>query len=321
MIISAPFLVSLLGSSAVLLIFFALWLLLRARGPVEERLDQYGAGNYAAATHPMAGGSGQQRYFSSGFKRFLAGLGLGPRLGLALVRADLPLTAAEFTLVIIGLSVLGFALGTIRFSPWLGLGLAPLFGALPVVYLRIRQRRRLRVFTEQLPDMLTLLTGALRAGYGLTQSLEILVERLPAPISDELARVTRAINLGTPIKQALHDMAERVGSDDLDLIVIVITVQHDIGGNLAETLEIIGETVRDRLQILREIRVLTAQQRFTGFVLALLPLVAAFLIFMVNPEYISRLFEPGWVRLLPIIAVVLQLMGYYVISRIVDIEV
>jgi tight adherence protein B len=149
----------------------------------------------------------------------------------------------------------------------------------------------------------------------------VLVERLSPPVSDELARVTRALNLGLPIKAALQDMAERVGSDDLDLVVIAISVQHDIGGNLAETLEIISDTVQDRLRILREIRVLTAQQRFTGFVLALLPLAAGLVIFTINPEYISRLFAPGWVRLLPVAAVFLQLLGYLIISRIVDIEV
>ncbi len=321
MSINAPILVSVLASSAVLLIFFALWVLLRARDPVEARLEQYGPSQYAELTRGSLGSQAQQRYFDSKFKRFLAGFGIGPRLGLALVRADVPMTAVEFTLVILGLGVLGFALGTVRFSPWLGLALALTFASLPMIYLRIRQRRRLRAFTEQLPDMLTLLVGALRAGYGLTQSLEVLVERLSPPVSDELERVTRALNLGLPIKEALQDMAERVGSDDLDLVVIAISVQHDIGGNLAETLEIISDTVQDRLRMLREIRVLTAQQRFTGFVLAFLPLAAGLMIFTINPEYISRLFAPGWVRLLPAAAVVLQLLGYFIISRIVDIEV
>lgn len=321
MALSGPLLTSLLASSAVLLVFFALWVSLRERDPVEARLEQYGGSRKAELTRPGMGRSIQERYYTSGLKRFLAGFGMGRRLGLALVRADVPLTVAEFTLVVIGLAALGFAAGTVRFSPWLGLALALVFAFLPTVYLAVRRRRRLRAFTEQLPDMLTLLVGALRAGYGLTQSLDILVDRLSPPASDEVARVIRAINLGLPIQQALEDMAERVGSDDLDLIVIAISVQHEIGGNLAETLEIIGDTVRDRLRIFREIRVLTAQQRFTGLVLALLPLAAGLLIFMVNPDYIMQLFAPGWVRLLPIAAIVLQLLGYYIISRIVDIEV
>jgi tight adherence protein B len=116
-------------------------------------------------------------------------------------------------------------------------------------------------------------------------------------------------------------MAERVGSDDLDLVVTAITVQYQMGGNLAETLETIAKTVRDRINLLREVRVLTAQQRYTGYVLALLPLITGLLIFIVNPEYIGRLFESGWVRFLPIAAVMMQIVGYFIMRRIVDIEV
>jgi tight adherence protein B len=209
----------------------------------------------------------------------------------------------------------------VRGSALLGIGLAAIGAYLPIMWLRLRVRRRQRAFTEQLPDLLTLLVGALRAGYGLTQALEMLVEQIPPPTSVELGRVMRGVGLGLPVQQALSDMAERVGTDDIDLVVTAVTVQYDMGGNLAETLEVIGETVRDRIRMKREIRVLTAQQRLTGYVLAVLPIAVGFGMFALNPVYFMGLFGPGWIRFLPMAAVVMQVIGFIVIRRIVDIEV
>ena len=174
---------------------------------------------------------------------------------------------------------------------------------------------------EQIPDILTLLVGALRAGYGLNQSMALLIDQLPAPASKEFARVMQAIGLGIPVQRALTDMAERVGSVDWDMVVTAINVQYETGGNLAQTLETIGVTVRDRLRLLRDIRVMTAQQRLTGYVLVLLPIAIGLIFYLINDEYIKRLFEPGWIRLLPLGAVILQIIGFLWIRRIVDIDV
>jgi len=254
-------------------------------------------------------------------RRLLAGLGLGPRLATALGRADLPLTAAEFTVIILGAGFLGFVIGTVRLGPALGLALGAICAYLPMLYVRQRERRRQRALTMQLPEVLTLLVGGLRVGHGLSQALEGVIRQVSPPASTEFARVMRAVELGVPVQRALSDMANRVDIDDLDLVVTAINVQYEMGGNLAQTLEVIADTVRDRIRILREIRVLTAQQRFTGYVLAVLPIVVGVGIFMLNPQYIRRLFEPGWIRLLPAAALLMQGVGFVVIRRIVDIEV
>ncbi|TFG67618.1 MAG: hypothetical protein E4H27_08785, partial [Anaerolineales bacterium] len=246
---------------------------------------------------------------------------LGARLAFELKRADIPMTAAEFTLIMIGLAIFGFALGTWRVNVVLGIVMAVVFGAVPVFIMRSRQKRRLQLFTNQIADMLTLLVGGLRAGYGLAQAIEVLIERLGPPASTEMANVMRAVGLGQPIRYALQDAADRIGSDDFNLVVIAINVQYETGGNLAESLETIATTGRHRLHILQEIRILTAQQRLTGYVLALLPFGLALVMFLINPDYISQLFEPGWVRLIPIIAVVMQVIGFLFIRRIVDIKV
>jgi tight adherence protein B len=314
-----PLLFGLLVALAIMAGFVALWRIMRSRDPVEARLAEYSVdGAELLGAEDEADTSRRPAW--RGVNRLLAGLGLGPRLALSLARADVSLTAAEFALIILGAGVLGFLIGMIRQGLLLGLALGAALAILPNVYLSIRRSRRQRAFTEQLPDVLTLLVGGLRAGYGLSQALEMLVDEMPAPASTEFARVMRAVSLGLPIQRALIEMSDRVGIDDLHLVVTAINVQYEMGGNLAQTLETIGETVRDRIYMLREIQVLTAQQRMTGYVLAVWPLVVAIVLFLVNPGYMRRLLDPG-LRLVPVVAVLMQVAGFLVIRRIVDIEV
>ena len=316
-----PLLFGLLVALAVLIGFVALWRTVRSRDPVEARLQEYGLGGQQDVGADSDADTAAPGRPWSGANRLLTGFGLGPRLAAALARADLPLTAAEFMLIVLGAGGVGFLLGTLRLGPALGLALGAFCGYLPFLYLRIAQSRRRRALTDQLPQVLTLLVGGLRAGYGLSQGLAMLVKQLPAPSSTEFGRVTRAIELGMPVQRALSQMAERVGSDDLALVVTAINVQYEMGGNLAQTLEIIGETVRERIHMLREIRVLTAHQRFTGYVLAAVPLALALLRFVRSPEALGRLAEPGMTRYLVVGAVLMQVAGFLVIRRIVDIEV
>jgi tight adherence protein B len=326
--VSGPLVFGLLVALAVLIGFVAIWRLARRRDSSDERLSRY-ASREEQSSQESGKRAGRQRQDLSLAKRLLAGFGLGPRIATALTRGDIPLTAAEFSLIVLGAAAAGFLAGTIRGASVLGAALAPLaglalavvFGALPLVYLQVRQARRRRAFTEQLPSVLTLLVGSLRAGHGLSQALESLVEEVQPPAKTEFGRVMRAVSLGAPVQGALRDMADRVGSDDLDLVVVAITAQYEMGGNLAETLETISETVRDRINLLREVRVLTAQQRITGLVLAVLPIATGVLLFLLNPSYMSGLFEPGWVRLLPASAIVLQVIGFVIMRRITDIEV
>ena len=322
----APLLFGFLVALGVLIGFIATWRIVEPRNPTEDRLRRYAE---SADLPGIEGRDDRQRQRGSLIVRLLSGFGLGPGLANALVRADVPLTVSEFVLIVLGAALLGLVIGVFRIGPALGpplgpiagLVLAGILGTIPFFYLRVKQAQRRRAITEQLPDVLTLLVGSLRSGQGLAQALKVLDEEVPPPAGDEFARVNRAMELGMSVQDALWDMAQRVGSDDLDLVVTAITVQYEMGGNLAQTLESIAETVRDRINLLREIRVLTAQQRATGYVLALLPLVTGLLIFVINPEYMGRLFEPGMVRILPVAAVLLQITGYFIMSRIVDIEV
>jgi tight adherence protein B len=317
---AGPLLFGLLVGLAILVMFAALWQTVRTRDPVEERMEEYGAGGEVAlSVDSQELVRGQRRAWVT-VGRILAGFGLGPRLAKELMRADVPLTAAEFALIMTALGIVGFAIGTLRMGLVLGLVVGAVAGYAPYAYLGYRRGRRQRAFTEQLPDILTLLVGALRAGYGLTQAMAMLVEELPDPAAKEFTRVMRSIELGSTVQNGLREMADRVGSDDLDLVVTAISVQYEMGGNLAQTLDTIGETVRDRIRILREIRVLTAQQRITGYVLAVWPFIMGVILFLMNPSYMGRLFRPD-MRLVPVVAVVMQVMGFLVIRKIVDIDV
>ena len=309
---------SILVASSVLLGFVGLLRLTAVEDPVDARLAQYGGVSVADA--PSAPSEGGRRRLG-GLNRVLGRMSLGESFADRLTRADVPLTVAEFLLIVFGLAGGLASLGWWRGGvlPAVVLGVAGFF--LPLIYLNIRAARRRTAFTTQLPDVLTLLIGALRAGYGVAQAIDMLVDRMQAPASVEFGRVMRAVKLGIPINRALNDMADRSESDDLYLMVTAMNVQAELGGNLAQILETISETVRERIRIKREIQVLTAQQRMTGYVLAALPVVVGLIISVIAPNYLDPLFEPGIMRFVVVGAVVLMAIGFLIIRKIVDIEV
>ncbi len=317
--LGGPLVFALLVAAAVMIGFVALWRMLRGQDEVEDRLAEYGVS--VDLDEDLVGGSAPGMVRTTGLGRVLYKLGFGEGLSALLSTADVPMTAAEFSLIIVAIAVVGFLLGSVRAGLLGGLGLAAVGGVAPIMWLRSAHKKRQRALTEQLPDALTLLVGALRAGYGFSQALAMLVDQLPKPASVEFARVMRAVTLGQSMQVALNNMAQRVDTEDMDLVITAINVQYEMGGNLAQTLGIIGETVEDRIRMQREIQVLTAQQRFTGYALAALPLGLGFVLFLLNPEYIKELFQPGWPMLMPIVAGVMQIMGFFVIRKVVDIEV
>jgi len=321
MLSNPPLIFGLLVGVLVLIGFVGLWSVTGGRDPVDDRLSEYG---YREEVTPngQARDLGRGQRFRRWLNRLINGFGLGHRLADTVMQADLPLTASEYVLILIGAAALGFLIGTFVLGDIIfGIVFAVAGFVVPGVYVRGRRSKRQRQITEQLPDILTLMVGALRSGYGLSQAIELLVEQLPPPASIEFERVQRATGFGLSLQEALTDMANRVGTDDVSLVVTAINVQSETGGNLATTLDTIGVTIRDRLKLKRDIRVMTSQQRFTGYVLAFLPAALAVIIYLLNPDYMSQLFEPGLVRILPITAVVLQIIGFFVMKKIVDIEV
>lgn len=305
---------SLFVAGAVFIAFLAAWRFLSAQEPMDERLKQYGV-----AEELLAADAGEDRL--TGLNQTLNRLSLGGRLAVQLARTDVPMTVAEFSLLMLGLGAAGFLLGMLKFGPLLAIPIGGVAAYLPLVYLKSQATGRRTKFAGQLPDVLSLLVGALRTGYGLLQGIEMLVTQMPEPASKELSRVVRAVSLGMPMHRALAELSQRMENDDFDLVVTAISVQYELGGNLAQTLETISETIRDRVRIKREIQSLTAQQRATAYILAGMPVATAVMIYLVNPTYMGRLFEPGWIRLIPVVAVIMVFIGFMIMQKIIAIEV
>ncbi len=304
---------------SVFMAFVAFWRLTDRHDPVEARLKEYGVSGELVAPMPVVDG---RRPVMPG----IGSVSLGrssqvARLADLLARADVPMTATEYMLIILGAALAGFLLGWWRLGLLSGIVLATLFAYSPIFYLRARESRRRQRFVEQLPDILSLLVGSLRAGHGLNQALERVAGQLPPPAADEFGRLVRAVSLGLSVQKGLNDLAHRIGSDDLDLVVTAMNVQLEMGGNLAQTLDTIGDTIRARIRIKREIQVMTSQQRLSGLILVAIPPLLAIILSIVNPNYMRQLMEPGLTRLLLVAALVAQVIGFVIIRRILDIKV
>ncbi len=245
----------------------------------------------------------------------LEGSQRGERLAKSLAQADLKLKPGEFVAVQI---IAGFGTAVLSWFFFVG------FGMLPNIYLKRLQSTRLRRFNDQLPDMLNLMVNGLRAGYSTMQAMEAVSQELPPPISDEFRRVVQEMQLGIPMERALDNLLRRVPSDDLDLVITAINVQREVGGNLAEVLDTISFTIRERIRIKGEIRVLTSQVMYSGRFLSMLPLILSGILWAINRPYMMKFFDPqSRVCGLSMLGcgVLMIVSGYFVMNKIADIEV
>lgn len=192
---------------------------------------------------------------------------------------------------------------------------------LPIIIIQKKQRNRVNAFNDALPEMISSVVGALKAGFSFPQALKSVAEESDSPMKEELETVLREMQYGTPTEEALNHLYERMPSEDLDLMIQAIIIQRQVGGNLNTVLEKIVKTIRDRIQIQGQISTLTAQGRMSGMVIGLLPVALGFFIYLIQPEYISRLFtHPLGITML-IGAVISCSIGYYLIRKITTIEV
>ena len=242
----------------------------------------------------------------------------GANLARDLARADLHLKVSEYLLIwaasIVGVPLIMLALSVI--FPALGNPIVLLGGVLlgfwlPRFWLGRRKNGRLSAFNKQLPDTITLIANALRAGSSFLQAIELVVRESRPPISIEFGRVIREVNLGLPFESALENMVRRVRSDDLELMATAISIQHTVGGNLAEILDSIAFTIRERIRIKGEIRTLTAQQRLSGYVVGFLPIGLAGFLFIAAPGFMKPMFaNPPAIAGLPAGVVILIFGGF-----------
>jgi tight adherence protein B len=250
----------------------------------------------------------------------------GERVSRDLARADLKVKPGEyFSLIIIAaffVGVLGFVIGG---KSVLLAGVGLIFGAtLPSMYVKSEQKKRLVKFNNQLGDMLNLMVNGLKAGFSTMQAMEAISRELAPPIADEFRRVIQEMQLGLSMEKALDNLLRRIPSPDLDLVVTAINVQREVGGNLAEILDTISFTIRERVRVKGEIRVLTSQQSFSGKFLSLLPVFVVLALYIFNKDYILQFTDPNNAPCSYIalgLAVLLIVMGYFALKKLAEIDV
>lgn len=191
----------------------------------------------------------------------------------------------------------------------------------PDLYIGSIKKRRGRLLNSQLPQALTLISNGLRAGFSFPQSLNVAGKEMDSPISDEFLKVLRDNALGKPMEEALENLSNRTDDEDLDMFVTALLIQRQVGGNLAEVLDTISQTIRERVKLRGEISSLTAQGRISAAIISLLPIILALVISVLNPGYLDIMFTklPGIIAL--IVAVVMELIGVFLLVKLVNIEI
>jgi tight adherence protein B len=330
---SIPVVFGLIAFAGVLLLVLGVSQMRRAAGGSEDfqaRLAAYGVTTAGATTLPASTGfrDSLNRLFQPAADRVGRGNSKKgkPSVSEQLQRADLRLRTSEFLMIQIASTVLFVLIAILRFGlPLGGLIQTIVFGVIgylvPSFYVKYRINQRLKAFNNQLGDTLTLLSNAIKAGYSFAQAIDTVAKNAVAPIADEFGRAVREMNLGGSPDEALQNITKRIVSPDFDLVATAYSIHRTVGGNLAEILDNIAYTIRERVRIKGEIATLTAQARASGTLITFLPLVLAAFMYFVTPTYFRPMFENivGWILL--VIGGAMIFVGNLIIRRVVAIEV
>jgi tight adherence protein B len=288
---------------------------------VEQRLGQY-LGEEAVTTNER---EAQRSVLTDWVSTRVERTSFGDQIKRDLARADLKFKVGEyFALIFFSVVILGGFAWLIGGRNIISFIIGAVFGFfLPGMYVRQQQSRRLNRFNDQLADMLNLMVNGLRAGYSTMQAMEAVSKELPSPISDEFRRVVQEMQIGIPMETALANLHRRIPSDDLDFVITAINVQREVGGNLSEILDTISFTIRERVKIKGEIRVLTSQVRASGTLLALIPIFLTLVLWFLNPKYLMSFLDGGMLCAVGagVTVAILIGLGYFIMMRIADIEV
>ncbi|MHB0988594.1 MAG: type II secretion system F family protein [Bellilinea sp.] len=313
------------GIALVLLIVGIAVSLTGERSMVEERLGKY-VEEQREQSAKEAKRSAMENPITDWLNKRVERSSYADNLSKSLARADLKLKPGEYIFIMIGVILLVALIGYVIGQQSILLAIAGGIGGafLPGMYVKNQQNRRLRKFGDQLADMLNLMVNGLRAGYSTMQAMEAVSKELPSPINEEFRRVVQEMQLGITMEKALANLLVRVPSDDLDLVITAINVQREVGGNLAEILDTISFTIRERVRIKGEIRVLTTQVMYSGRFLSILPIIVILILYVLNKEYMMTYTQPesgicGYIALG--VAAILIVSGYFSMKKLGDIEI
>jgi tight adherence protein B len=315
-----------MGVAAVGLVAVVIGLVLsrRADAVIEERLGLIE--QEAAAQAEVA--AGRKTPIGDALDRALTSRGLGADLATQLARADLKITVGEFIAATIILIIAAGGLAALlRRGPEgrpdilavAGACLAGFFA--PRFYVKILRGRRLKAFNNQLGDTINLMVNGIRAGYSIMQAMEAVSREMGPPIGEEFRRVVQEVQFGISLEEAMDHMLRRVPSDDLDMMITAINVQREVGGNLAEVLDSISFTIRERVRIKGEVRALTAQSRYSGYLIAMVPVVLAVVVYLISPDFMGKMFSDVCGYVMISAAVLGIILGFVVINKVVQIDI
>ena len=250
-------------------------------------------------------------------KRHIVSKSFEERLSMS----GLKLSAQEYMILWIGLSIgpgiIGALLGLQLIA---ALGLCIVGFAIPPILMKRSQNKRQLLFNKQLGESLTIMSNCIRSGYSFQQALSSVAKEMQPPISTEFSRVVREINYGVSMEDALNHMVSRVKNKDLELLVSAVLTSLQVGANLSEILDTISETVRDRIELREDVRVASAQGRISGLIIGLMPAVMLVFLMIINPEYLMGFVNHPIGRIMLMVSAVMELLGFFLINRIVDIK-
>ncbi len=302
----------------------------RSEDPMASRLEAFRSeGPLPQSTGQTKRGSLREKRSYSGLpvlSTFLSQFSGSEAIAIHLERAAVPLRVGEYYLIRWGMAGIFLVVPLIigRFQPIyivLGLVLSVVGYMLPAMWVNSKKKGRATKINQQLVDLLGLVSNSLKSGYGLMQSFEFASKQMQPPIALEIRRMLRESNLGMSAEDALNALGDRIDSSDMDMVLTAINIQRTVGGNLAEILDKVASTMRERERIRGEIATLTAQQKMTGIVIGGLPVFMFAIFMLMNPAYMSLLFtEPVGNAILGV-AIGLEILGYFSMSRIMAIEV
>lgn len=322
-----PFTISLIVFAAVIFICLTVFLFVTAGREGDEqlrdRLDQVAAEGASAIPEGL-------RQEVSPFDRLLRKIPVLRRIELLLEQSDFKVKPGQFVLItvllflvgVIGGYLLADYIGRIHAQkPFLAGLLGLILGGAPYLIAVDRRKHRIRRFTEQFPDALSMISRSLRAGHGFSVAMQLVGTEMPDPISQFFRRASEEQRFGLGLDEVLENLTRRMPTLDVQFFASAVIIQRETGGNLAEVMDKLGQVIRERFRIMGEIRVYTAQGRLTGMLLAGLPLILGVVMFLLRPEYIMVLFKEQVGLMMVAAAVALQVVGFFVIRRIVHINI
>lgn len=315
---------ALVGLAMAALVLSVVVIFSKRQARLERRLAGYDLPEHQARSAATAGSAPDQSVMQQAVEfteKFATQTGLLQRTEQLLEQADLPLRPAEVLFYVPTFAVMAFVIVTLLMGTVSGIVIALLVGGGPVGYAMYKREARLKEFERQLPDTLTLLAGAMRAGFSFIQGLETVADESQGAMRRELQRVFTEARLGRAIEEALDETAVRMNSKDLAWAVMAIRIQREVGGNLAALLDTVAETMTKRERLRREIKTLTAEGRFSGIIVSLFAPAFGLFLFMTKRDYISKLWSESIGIVLLIGAGLLSVAGWLWLRKIVRIEV